>query len=116
MAWDDEKRDEAVKLYLEQNPTEENTLEIVKQVAEDLGESPNGVRTILNKKGVYIKAAIKGATPAADKKPRVSKEDQQNELKDAIKDVGQEIDDGIINRLSGKAAKYLADIINSTQE
>ena len=35
----------------------ENSMEIVKSIADELGESPNGVRMILTKAGVYVKKA-----------------------------------------------------------
>jgi hypothetical protein len=60
MAWDDDKKAQAVSMYEEQEPTPETSMEIVKAIAEDLEESPNGVRMILTKAGVYVKK-----TPAA---------------------------------------------------
>ena len=52
MAWTDEKKDEAVSLYEEQQPTPETSMEIVKEIADQLDESPNGVRMILTRAGV----------------------------------------------------------------
>ena len=57
MAWTDEKKDEAVSLYEEQQPTPETSMEIVKEIADQLDESPNGVRMILTRAGVYVKKA-----------------------------------------------------------
>ena len=53
MSWTDEKKQEAVEMYTAEEPTPENSMEIVKDIAEQLEESPNGVRMILTKAGVY---------------------------------------------------------------
>jgi len=55
MAWDDDKRAEVVAQYEGADPTPETSMEIVKEIADSVGESPNGVRMILTKAGVYIK-------------------------------------------------------------
>ena len=52
MAWDDDKKEQAVEMYTAEEPTPENSMEIVKSIADELGESPNGVRMILTKAGV----------------------------------------------------------------
>ena len=44
VAWDDDKKAEAVKLYEAAEPTPETSMEIVKDIADELDESPNGVR------------------------------------------------------------------------
>ena len=43
MSWTDEKKQEAVEMYTAEEPTPENSMEIVKDIAEQLEESPNGV-------------------------------------------------------------------------
>ena len=53
--WTDERRDKAVELYEKAKPTPETTFKIVKEIAEELDVSPNGVRMILTKAGVYIR-------------------------------------------------------------
>ena len=117
MAWTDESKAEAVELYTEAEATPETSMEIVKDIAEQLGESPNGVRMILTKAGVYVKktpaarssASSTGGTGTA----RVSKADAQNTLKGALTDAGQEIDADIIDKLTGKAAVYFAGVISA---
>lgn len=117
MAWDDDKKAEAVSMYEEANPTPETSMEIVKDIAEELDESPNGVRMILTKAGVYIKK-----TPASNGNGnssgggRVSKAAMQEELIAAITDAGQTVDNDIIDKLSGKAAQYLAGVIRSIND
>ena len=39
MAWDDDKKEQAVEMYEEQQPTPETSMEIVKEIAEQLEES-----------------------------------------------------------------------------
>ena len=114
MAWDDDKKAEAVSMYEEANPTPETSMEIVKDIAEELDESPNGVRMILTKAGVYVKKSPAtngggGSTGGG----RVSKQAMQEELIAAITDAGQAVDNDIIDKLSGKAAQYLAGVITA---
>lgn len=119
MAWTDEKKQEAVDKYEAANPTPENSMEIVKAIAEELEESANGTRMILTKANVYVKKApTTGASASGDagSKPastRVSKADAQAKLTDAITDAGQSADSEIIDKLTGKAALYLAGIISN---
>jgi hypothetical protein len=114
MAWDDEKKALAVSMYEEAGPTPENSMEVVKDLADELEESPNGVRMILTKAGVYIKKAVASKSAAGGTaSKRVSKVDCQAELTSAITDAGQEADQDIITKLSGKAALYVANIINA---
>lgn len=111
--WTDELRTEAVEAYEAAEPTSENSMDVVKQIAEDMDQSPNGVRAILSKAGVYI---TKGKSPSKAAKggtPRVSKADSQEALTAAIEAAGQEADDTVISKLTGKAAVYLAGIINA---
>ena len=113
MAWDDAKKAQAVDLYSSQEPTPETSMEIVKDVADSLGESPNGVRMILTRAGVYVKKAPTKSSSNSTGGGRVSKADAQNTLRDAIQDAGQEVDMSIIDKLTGKAAVYITGIINA---
>lgn len=114
MAWDDAKKKKVVDLYLAGEPTPENSMEIVKEIADDLDESPNGVRMILSKAGVYVtKTAASKTSTAKSGTARVSKEDSQARLIAAINTIGATVDEEIISKLTGKAAVYLATIIES---
>ena len=118
MAWDDDKRAAVVEAYEKANPTPENSMEIVKQIADDMGESANGVRMVLTKAGVYIKksegTASKGASaPKAATGTRVSKAGAQEAITAALRDAGQEIDEDVVSKLTGKAAMYFATIISN---
>ena len=115
MAWTDEQREEAKELYLNANPTPETTTEIVKDVAETMGQTANGVRMILNKMDdVYIKAAS-AKTPSkagdSDKPKRVSKADSANALIKALEAEAVELSDddlAVIGRMTGKATQLIA--------
>lgn len=114
MAWTDEKKQRAIELYQEANPTPETSVEIVKEIAEALGETTNGVRMILTKAEVYIKQAAKAATSkttaSGDKPKRVSKADSIEALKNLLESEGIEVDMEIIEKLTGKQAVYFTDL------
>lgn len=118
MAWTDETKAKAVELYAEGNPTPANSTELCKQIADELGESPNGVRMVLLQAGVYIKKEVTSGSSDTAKKEgdapkRVSKEAQIAELKAAIEARGGDIDDDILNKLTGKAAAYFTKVLTA---
>ena len=113
MAWDDDKKAQAVEMYTVEEPTPDTSMEIVKDIADELGESPNGVRMILTRAGVYVKKTPASSSSSSGGTGRVSKADAQDALSAAISDAGQEVDDSIISKLTGKAAVYLTGIINA---
>lgn len=121
--WNEQNKARAVELYESMNPTAETTLECVKQVAESLAEefnsafTANGTRMILQKAGVYIagaKAAAASTPKAAAASTgggRISKDAAIGELRAAISDMGGDVDEEIIGKLTGKAALYFTTII-----
>ena len=113
MAWDDDKKAQAVEMYTAEEPTPDTSMEVVKDIADELGESPNGVRMILTRAGVYVKKTPASSSSSSGGTGRVSKADAQEALSAAISDAGQEVDDSIISKLTGKAAVYLTSIINA---
>ncbi|RZK43638.1 MAG: hypothetical protein EOO61_04870 [Hymenobacter sp.] len=127
MAWNDETKAQAVQMYLDAEPTPTNSMEIVKQISDDIGESPNRVRMYLSQakrddgSSVYIKKDGTAAKPAAggktaasgDKAPRVSKEGAQQALTAAIEEAGAEVDAEIISKLTGKAAQYFTGVLKA---
>lgn len=121
MAWTDETKAQAIQAYKDASPTGDNSTEIVKQIAEDMSESPNGVRMILVQAGVYVKkeaasaTTTKTGTAAKDgaKAPRVSKESQISDLKAAIEAKGAEVDADILDKLTGKAAAYFLKVLSA---
>jgi hypothetical protein len=116
MPWTDESKAEAVEMYTDADPTPETSMEIVKQIADDIGESPNGVRMILTKAGVYIKKtpAAKSNGGAASTSTRISKAAAVEDLSAAITDNGGEVDEDIVSKLTGKAAMYFAGLLRKT--
>lgn len=116
MAWDDDRKAKAIQMYQEREPTPENSMDIVKEIADELGESPNGVRMILSKAEVYVKkeAAKKTSTAASTTTggTRVSKEASQKALVEAIEALGKSVDDEIISKLTGKAAVYFTGVLS----
>lgn len=120
MAWDDAKKEKAIKLYQEAEPTPETSVEIVKSIADELGETANGVRMILTKAEVYVKAggAATAKKPAAsgDKTPKVSKEDKIGALSARISALGLIPDNSILEKLTGKAADYFVSVLDATTQ
>jgi hypothetical protein len=119
VAWDDDKKAQAVSLYEEAEPTPETSMEIVKDIAEELDESPNGVRMILTKAGVYVKktpaAKASGGSNGAGS-TRVSKAAAAEALIAALGDAGQEVDEEIVAKLTGKASQYFTKVIQAINE
>lgn len=119
MAWSDELKALVIKQYEDAAPTPETSTEIIKDIAEEHEQSPNGVRMVLVQAGVYVK---KEATAAADKPKaggkaagdapkRVSKESSIAALKAAIEAKGAQVDDEILDKLTGKAAVYFTQVL-----
>lgn len=117
MPWTDEQKQKAIDDYVNAKPTPQNSTEIIKQIADEMEQSPNGVRWVLSQAGVYVK---KDPSTSETKKPagstegtkRVSKESSISALKAAIKAKGAAVDDEILDKLTGKAAVYLTGIIS----
>ena len=114
--WTDESKAQAVEMYTAEEPTPENSMEIVKMIAEELGESPNGVRMILTKAGVYVKKTPAVKSSGGTGGGRVNVAAAQDELTKAISDMGEEADGAIISKLTGKAAMYFATLINKLND
>ena len=116
MSWTDEKKQEAVDMYVSEEPTPENSMEIVAELADEFEESPNGVRMILTKAGVYVKKAPASGgakTSSNGGGGRVSKAAAIESLSAAISDAGQEVDQEILDKLTGKAAVYFTGVISA---
>ncbi len=113
VAWTDEKKTEAIAMYEDSEPTPETSMEIVKQIADEIDESPNGVRMILTKAGVYIKKtpAAKASGSTGGGGTRVSKAAAAEALIAAINDAGKPVDEEIISKLTGKAAMYITSLL-----
>lgn len=119
MAWTDDQKAKAIALYTEAEPTPENSVEIIKDIADQLEQTANGVRMILIQANVYVKkgeaasTATKATktTKASEGTKRVSKEDSIAALRSALEAKGVRIDDEILGKLTGKAAVYFAEVL-----
>jgi hypothetical protein len=117
--WTDELKSEVIAKYEGAGPTPENSTEIIKDIAEEIEMSPNGVRMVLVQAGVYVKkdpaagsSTSKTKTSATGDKPaRVSKESAIAELTAAIEAAGKTVDADILSKLTGKAAVYFLGVI-----
>ena len=116
MAWTDESKEQAVEMYTAEEPTPENSMEIVQSIAEELGESPNGVRMILTKAGVYVKKTPAVKSSSGGGGGRVNVAAAQDGLIKAISDMGEEADSAIVSKLTGKAAVYFTTLINKLND
>ena len=120
MAWDDDKKAAVIAAYEEAEPTPETSMEIVKDIADEYEESPNGVRMILSKAGVYVKktpaASSNGGGSSSTGGTRISKVAAQESLVAALTDIGAEVDSDIVEKLTGKAAQYFAGVITGISE
>lgn len=114
--WTDELKAEVVEAYLEASPTPENTMDIVKQLAEQFDKTPNGVRMVLTRASVYVKKTAASTSSGSNKSEgtkRVNKAEAIAALKTKIKAIGQDVDDDICDRLTGKAAVYVMSILEA---
>lgn len=121
VALDEDTKAEIIEKYVEANPTPENSMAIVDELAEEFDRSSNSIRMILSQAGVYIKktgGASKPSTTTKDgeTKTRKSKQSSIDELTAAIQAVNGEVDDAILSKLTGKAAEYFTSVITSIQK
>ena len=117
--WTDELKAKVIEMYEQAGPTPESSTEIIKDIAEEIEMSPNGVRVVLVQAGVYVKkdssagSAKTTKTASAEGSKRVSKEDSIAALKAAIEAKGGPIDEDILGKLTGKAAVYFASVLKA---
>lgn len=118
--WTDELRDQVVKEYLAAKPTPETNTEIIEKIASGLEDSTvNGIRAVLIRakhpdtgEKIYVKSS---GTPTKETKnggaARVGKAEAIATLKGIISNNQLEVDDAIIDKLTGKAAQYFSGIL-----
>ena len=117
--WTDELKAKVIEMYEQAGPTPESSTKIIKDIAEEIEMSPNGVRMVLVQAGVYVKkdssagSAKTTKTASGEGSKRVSKEDSIAALKAAIEAKGGPIDDDILGKLTGKAAVYFASVLKA---
>lgn len=119
MAWTDEDKAAVIEKYVAANPTPETSTEIVQQLSEEFEQSVNGVRMLLVREGVYVKktpdTAKATSSAAGGGSKRVSKADSIAALVSAIEAAGQNVDEEIIGKLTGKAAIYFTEVITNAK-
>lgn len=127
--WTDELFEKMSSEYvarMEQFPEDERpgvSMEIVSEIAQENGVTPNGFRMKLTKAGLYIKKAAgstsKSSASTGEKASagsRTSKAQAHADLRAAFSDAGLApdfLDDAIIDKLTGKAAAHLAEAIRA---
>ena len=115
--WTDELKQEVIEKYEAAGPTPENSTEIIKDIAEEIEMSPNGVRMVLVQAGVYVKKEAGASTSKTSTKKegegtkRVSKEAAIAELRQALEDANKPVDDDILSKLTGKATVYFLSVL-----
>ena len=114
--WTEELKKEVIEKYEAAGPTPESSTEIIKDIAEEIEMSPNGVRMVLVQACVYVKkeagsAPTKTSKPSGEGAKRVSKESSIAELRAAIEAAGKEVDEDILSKLTGKAAVYFLSVL-----
>lgn len=111
--WTDELKAQVIEAYESAEPTPETTMDVVKDLAEEFDKTPNGVRIVLSKAGVYVKKTAGSPAKSSGNggTKRVNKAEAIATLKEAIEKAGKDVDDDICDRLTGKAAVYFTEII-----
>ena len=110
--WTDELKAQVIKMYEAAKPTEETSVEIIADIAEEVEKTVNGVRMILIKAGVYVKKGQKATDSNGTKSTRVNKTDSINALSELIESQEIEVDEEILGKLTGKAAVYFTKVLN----
>jgi hypothetical protein len=116
--WTEELKAKVIEMYEGAGPTPESSTEIIKDIAEEIEMSPNGVRMVLVQAGVYVKkeasaSTTKTKTTGGEGTKRVSKESSIAELTAAIEAAGKPVDEDILSKLTGKAAVYFLSVIKA---
>ena len=114
--WTEELKAEVIAKYEGAGPTPESSTEIIKDIAEEIEMSPNGVRMVLVQAGVYVKKEAGASTsktkaPSGEGTKRVSKESSIADLRAAIEAASKEVDEDILSKLTGKAAVYFLSVL-----
>lgn len=115
--WTDELKKQIVEEYVSRKPTPENSIEILKELAEEFDKTPNGIRVILSRANVYVKkiattTSSSTTNNSSETKPkRMLKSEVLGNLSALIEANGLEANPEIIDKLTGKAGQYFIDII-----
>lgn len=120
--WTPELKAEAISQYVERineflpEDRPSHTLEVIAELATEYGFTKNSMRGVIQQSEHYVKAAKKVA--ATSEKPaskRPNKAQAMAELKAAIVDGGAEVNDELIEKLTGIEAVYFTQVIRQIQ-
>jgi hypothetical protein len=116
--WNDELKARVIEMYQDADPTPETSTEIIKDIADEIEASPNGVRMVLVQAGVYVKkdtTASKSGEKStkSEGSKRISKESAIADLRAAIEAKGAAVDDDILSKMTGKAAVYFLGVLKA---
>lgn len=117
--WTPELKAQVIEQYLAAEPTGDTSTEIIKDIADEIEMSPNGVRMILTQAKVYVKKTAgatttkPSTTKTGDAPKRVSKESAIADLKAAIEARSAPVDEDILSKLTGKAAVYFLSVLQA---
>ena len=107
--WTEELKQEVITAYIAEEPTPENTTEIISELADKFKKTVNGIRMILIKAEKYVAIKAKTSTSSSDsgdKPKRKTKQESLDELSELLTKHGVTADATIIDKLTGKAADY----------
>jgi len=119
--WTDKLREKVKEAYLSANPTPETSVEIVNEIAEEIGKTPNGVLAVLvrardeNDNKIYIskKSNTTSKTSKTNGTTKVGKAESLAALKTIISNNQLDVDDAIIDKLTGKASIYFTELFSA---
>ena len=120
--WTPELKAEAISQYVERineflpEDRPAHTLEVIAELATEYGFTKNSMRGVIQQSEHYVKAAKKVA--ATSEKPaskRPNKAQAMAELKAAIVDGGAEVNEELIEKLTGIEAVYFTQVIRQIQ-
>ena len=120
--WTPELKAEAISQYVERineflpEDRPSHTLEVIAELAAEYNFTKNSMRGVIQQSEHYVKAAKKVA--ATSEKPaskRPNKAQALAELKAAISDSGAEVNEELIDKLTGIEAVYFTQVIRHIQ-
>ena len=120
--WTPELKAEAISQYVERinellpEDRPSHTLEVIAELAAEYNFTKNSMRGVIQQSEHYVKAAKKVA--ATSEKPaskRPNKAQAMAELKAAIVDGGAEVNEELIEKLTGIEAVYFTQVIRQIQ-
>ena len=120
--WTPELKAEAISQYVERIneylPEDQpaHTLEVIAELAAAYGFTKNSMRGVIQQSEHYVKAAKKA--PAASEKPASKRPNKTQALADlnaAIADGGAEVNEELIEKLTGIEAVYFTQVIRHIQ-